>query len=61
MKLLRGNREHGNLETLLEQYDVRPVKTQIIFRCKGGQILPFVVTNRHVNLQISGEIHPPFQ
>ena len=28
---------------------MRPVKTQIIFRCKGSQILPFVVTNRHVN------------
>ena len=28
---------------------MRPVKTQIIFRCKGGQILPFVVTNGHVN------------
>ena len=27
---------------------MRPVKTQIIFRCKGSQILPFVVANRHV-------------
>ena len=32
---------------------MRPVKTQIIFRCKGGQILPVVVTNRHVHVNFS--------
>ena len=47
MELVRGNREHGNLETLLGH------KTQIIIRCKGGQILPVVVTNRHVHVNVS--------
>ena len=34
---------------------MRPVKTQIIFRCKDGQILPFVVTNGHVNSSSWGD------
>ena len=49
MKLVRRNREHRYLENTFRIIDVRPVKTQIIFRCKDGQILLFVVTNRHVN------------
>ena len=28
---------------------MRPVMMQMFFRCKGGQVLLFVVTNRHVN------------
>ena len=41
----QGTRKFGNT---FRTQDVRPEKTQIIFRCKGGQILPVVVTNRHV-------------
>ena len=66
MKLILGNRDHGNSEiTLRTIRRVRPVKTQIIFPCKGGQSLLFVVTDMHANSSSwrnykSGQIHHRF-
>ena len=48
MKLVRGNREHGNLENTFRTIR-RATSEDSDHRCKGSQILPFVVTNRHVN------------
>ena len=40
---------------------MRPVKIQIIFLCKGSQILPFVVIKRHVCLFVCVEVLRPSQ
>ena len=48
MKLVRGNREHGNLESTFRTIR-RATSEDSDHRCKGSQILPFVVTNRHIN------------
>ena len=47
MKLVRGNRENGNLENTFMTIR-RATSEDSDHRCKGSQILPFVLTNRHV-------------
>ena len=49
MKLVRGNREHGNLENSFKTIRRETSEDSDQLPMQGDQILPIVVTNKHVN------------